>query len=91
MGKLHELLESLKAQKVEVETQDINAFVARKLAELEPEIRAQAEQQQAYEARVLEIKIEAITDAITVVEAEAAVAEQAETNEYALETEEEMK
>ena len=92
MGKLHELLEGLKAQKAQVEAQDIDAIVAKTLTELEPEIRANAEQQREYEAKVLEIKIEAITDAITVVEAEAeaVVAEQTEPNveEVALESEE---
>ena len=90
MGKLHELLEGLKAQKAEVETRDIDAFVAKKLAELEPEIREHAEQERKYETKVLEIKIEAITDAITAVEAETVVAEQSEPNdeEFALESEE---
>lgn len=69
-GKLQGYLDDLKAQRAEVENQDIDAFVEAKLKELEPQIRAQAEQSQAYEKKVLDIKIEAITEAITVVEAE---------------------
>lgn len=69
-GKLQGYLDDLKAKRAEVENQDIDAFVEAKLKELEPQIRAQAEQSQAYEKKVLDIKIEAITEALTVVEAE---------------------
>lgn len=81
-------LENLKAKRMEVENQDIEAFVAEKLKELEPQIRAQAEQSQAYEKKVLDIKIEAITDAIAVVEAEKVVETEATAEEVATDIDE---
>lgn len=72
MSGLNGYLETLNAKKTEIENQDIDAYVKAKLEELEPKIRAEAEQTQAYELKVLDIKIEAITDAIAVVEAEKA-------------------
>lgn len=70
MEGLRGYLEALKSKKTEIESQDIEAFVQAKLLEIEPKIRAEAKAQQQVETQVLAIKIEAITDAIAVVEAE---------------------
>lgn len=72
MSRLNGYLEELKAKKTEVESQDLDAYVMAKLKEIEPQIRAEAEQSQAYELRVLDIKIEAITDAVKIVTEEQA-------------------
>lgn len=68
MCKLNGYLDGLKSRRAEIENQDIDAYVAAKLDELEPKIRAEAEQAQAYELKVYDIKIEAITDAIGILE-----------------------
>lgn len=74
---LQGFLAELTAKKAQVESQDIEAYVQAKLAELAPKIRAEAEQSQAYEAKVLGIKIEAVKEAIEIVEAEKAAAVEA--------------
>lgn len=70
---LNGFLADLEAKKTEVENQDIEAYVQAKLAEIAPKIRAEAEQSQAYEAKVLEIKIEAIKEALEIVAAQTSV------------------
>lgn len=62
-------LEELKEQRAKVVNQDINAYVQAKLKELEPQIRAEAEQAQAYETKVYDIRISAFEEALSIVEA----------------------
>lgn len=68
MEKLRAKLDELKVQRATVANQDIDAYVAAKLKELEPTIRAEAEQSQAYELKVLDIRIDAFSEALSIVE-----------------------
>lgn len=70
MDQLKERLNALEAQRAEVANQDIDAYVEAKLKELEPRIRAEAEQSQAYDMKVLDIRIDAFKEAVAIVEAE---------------------
>lgn len=80
MDGLKVFLAELEAKKAQVENQDIESYVQAKLAELAPKIRAEAQESQAYESKVLGIKIEAVREALTIVEAEkVAATEQAVT------------
>ena len=80
MDGLKVFLAELEAKRAQVENQDIESYVQAKLAELAPKIRAEAQESQAYESKVLGIKIEAVREALTIVEAEkVAATEQAVT------------
>ena len=70
MESLKQRLTELNAKREEVQNQDLDALVAAKLAELKPQIREQAEKTQAYELKVLEIRIGAFNEALEIVEAD---------------------
>lgn len=78
---LQTMLGRFEAQKAEIENQDIDAYVLKQLEEAEKQIRAEAEQKKAYELKVIDIKIEAINEAIAESEKAAAVAEESEALE----------
>ena len=67
MDLLQERLTALETQRAEVEKQDIDAYVEAKLQELKPRIRAEAEQAQEYEKKVLDIRIDAFKEALELV------------------------
>lgn len=70
MEGFYRYLETLKAKKTEIENQDVESFVKAKIVEIEQQVRAEALKKQAEEIQLLDVKIEAITDAISVVESE---------------------
>jgi hypothetical protein len=79
MESLKQRLTELNAKREEVQNQDLDALVEAKLAELKPKIKEQAVQNQAYELKVLDIRIGAFNEALELVEAErVAEAERAE-------------
>lgn len=69
MDLLQERLTALETQRAEVANQDIDAYVEAKLQELAPRIRAEAEQAQAYDIKVLDIRISAFKEAVELVNA----------------------
>lgn len=70
MDLLQERLDALVSKRAEVENQDIDAYVEAKLQELAPRIRAEAVEAQAYEKKVLDIRIDAFKEALELVNAE---------------------
>ena len=81
MEKLRARLDELRFKRAEVADQDIDAYVAAKLKELEPTIRAEAEKAQAYELKVLDIRIGAFNEALEIVEADRCDCENSAENE----------
>lgn len=69
MDLLQERLTALETQRAEVANQDIDAYVEAKLQELAQRIRAEAEQAQAYDLKVLDIRISAFREAVELVNA----------------------
>lgn len=78
---LQTMLGRFEQQKAEIENQDIDAYVLKQLEEAEKQIRAEAEQKKAYALKVIDIKIEAINEAIAESERATAVAEESEALE----------
>lgn len=76
MKGLKQKVAELNAKRAEVQNQDLNALVEAKLAELRPQIRDQAEKTQAYELKVLDIRIDAFNEALELIEAESVAAEE---------------
>lgn len=74
-------LEELKNERDNVANQDIDSYVEAKLKELEPQIRAEAEQAKAYDTKVYNIRIAAFEEAISIVEAESKEVEESEETE----------
>lgn len=73
MDQLRAKIDELTKQRATVVNQDIDAYVDAKLKELAPTIRAEAEKAQAYETKVLDIRIDAFNEALAIVEAVKAV------------------
>lgn len=72
-------LDELKQQRAEVVNQNIDDYVMAKLRELEPQIRAEAEKDKAYATKVLDIRISAFEEALSIVEAARETVEETET------------
>lgn len=79
LQKLENILEELQRKRVDVLNQNVDALVEERVRAFAEEVRNQVVRDIEQEASILEIKAEAISDAIQVVRASEAVKEIAET------------